>query len=305
MNGVARFAAVLAVSLLGSCASNQAAQPAQTTPAAQPVQSAQAAQPAQAATPAAAPQPGKLEVLWLGHSAFRIVTPGGKVIVIDPWLRTNPSTPAAYRDLRALGKVDLLLVTHGHSDHVADAPELARINRARIYSPAGLGATLITLGEIAAELAPGMNKGGEVMPLGPGIKLHMVHAEHSSEYRHKNPISGREENYPAGEPVGWIIELENGFKIYYTGDTGLFGDMKLIGEFYKPDLLLLPIGGVFTMNPELAAYAVREMIKPKFAIPMHYGTYPNLAGKPEDFVKALGDGPTKAIVLQPGEKVTF
>ncbi len=250
-------------------------------------------------------QAGKTEVLWLGQAAFRITTPGGKVIVIDPWLKTNPKTPAQYKNLAALGKVDVVLVTHAHFDHVADAAELAKMNKVSLYAPPGLSGTLVTLGEIPADLAPGMNKSGIVTPLGPEIKFHMVRAEHSSEYRWKDPATGKEQMFPGGEPVGWIIELENGFKIYHMGDTGLFGDMRFIGEFYKPDLVLVPIGGNFTINAQLGAYAIREMIKPKFAIPMHYGTFPILAGKPEDFVSGLGNAPVKVIVLQPGEKATF
>ena len=203
------------------------------------------------------------------------------------------------------GSYIIVLVTHAHFDHVADAAEVAKMNKARLYAPPGLSGTLVTIGEIPADLAPGMNKSGIVTPLGPEIKFNMVRAEHSSEYRRKNPDTGKEEVLPGGEPVGWIVELENGFKIYHMCDTGLFGDMKFIGEFYKPDLVLIPIGGNFTINAQLAAYAVREMIKPKFAIPMHYGTYPILAGKPEDFVGGLGGAPTKVMVLQPGEKATF
>jgi L-ascorbate metabolism protein UlaG (beta-lactamase superfamily) len=256
------------------------------------------------AAPAYTPT-GKIEVLWLGQAAFRITTVTGKVIVIDPWLKTNPKTPAQYKDLKALGKVDLVLVTHGHFDHVADAAELAKMNKARLYAPAGLKDTLIAVGDLPADLGPGMNKSGIVTPLGPEIKFNMVRAEHSSEFKWKNPATGKEENLPGGEPVGWIIELENGFKIYHMGDTGLFGDMKLIGELYKPDLVLIPIGGNFTINPPLAAHAIREMIKPSFVIPMHYGTYPILAGKPEDFVSGLAGSPVKPILLQPGEKATF
>ena len=247
---------------------------------------------------------GKIEVLWLGQAAFRITTVTGKVIVIDPWLKTNPKTPAQYKDLAALGKVDVVLVTHAHFDHVADAAELARLNKVRLYAPPGLKDTLVAIGDLPADLGPGMNKSGIVTPLGPEIKFQMVHAEHSSEYSRKNPDTGKSEVWPGGEPVGWIIELENGFKIYHMGDTGMFGDMKLIGDMYKPDLLLIPIGGNFTINPQLAAQATREFIKPAFAIPMHYGTYPILAGRPEDYVKDVGDS-AKVIVLQPGEKATF
>mgnify|MGYP001617502497 FL=1 len=204
-----------------------------------------------------------------------------------------------------MGKIDLLLVTHAHGDHLGDAPELAKKNNAPLYAPAGLNQSLLTLGVLPENLVPRMNKSGTIMPIGPGIKITMVRAEHSSELVWANPKTKKNETHVGGEPVGFILELENGFKIYHMGDTGLFGDMKFIGEFYKPDLVLTPIGGNFTINAQLAGYAIREMIKPKYAIPMHYGTYPILAGKPEDFVKALGGSPTQVIVPQPGEKVDF
>ncbi|MCX7173519.1 MAG: metal-dependent hydrolase [Proteobacteria bacterium] len=253
----------------------------------------------------AAAQTGKVEVLWLGQAAIRITTPGGKVIVIDPWLKTNPKTPPEYKDLDALGKVDLVLVTHGHFDHLADAAELAKKHKVLLYSPAGLNQSLVKLGEMPAELAPGMNKSGTVTPLGPNIKITMTHAEHSSEYVWKNPASGKDEVHVGGEPVGYIVELENGFKIYHMGDTGLFGDMKLIGEQYKPDLILIPIGGNFTMDPQHAAVATRDFIKPKYALPIHYGTYPILKGTPEEYIKALGTTSIQVFPIKPGEKLVF
>ena len=257
------------------------------------------------AVPAHAQGSGKVEVLWLGQAAFRITTPTGKVIVIDPWLKTNPKTPEAFKDLKALGKVDVVLVTHAHFDHVADAAELAKLNGVKLYMPPGLGATMTNLGLIEPGMAPGMNKSGVATPIGPDIKLHMVRAEHSSEFAWKDPATGKTESYPGGEPVGWIMELENGFKIYHMGDTGLFGDMKLIGELYKPDLVLLPIGGNFTINANLGALAVREFIKPKYALPMHYGTFPILAGKPEDFAKGMEGSGVRVVVPKPGDQVTF
>lgn len=255
--------------------------------------------------PALAAGSGKVEVLWLGQAAFRITSPTGKVIVIDPWLKSNPKTPAAFKDLKALGKVDVVLVTHGHFDHVADAAELAKLNGTKLFMPPGLGATMTNLGVIEAGVAPGMNKSGIVSPIGPDIKLHMVRAEHSSEYAYKDPASGKTQSYPGGEPVGWIVELENGFKIYHMGDTGLFGDMKLIGDVYKPDLVLLPIGGNFTINANLGALAVREFIKPKYALPMHYGTFPILAGKPEDFAKGMEGSGVRVLMPQPGTELSF
>jgi L-ascorbate metabolism protein UlaG (beta-lactamase superfamily) len=249
---------------------------------------------------------GKIEVLWLGQATFRITTLTGKVIVIDPWLQKNPKTPAEYKNLAALGKVDLILVTHGHGDHFADAPELAKMHNAPMYTAAGLGQAVVTLGILPTNLAPRFGKGGTITPFGPGgVKITATHAEHSSEILWTNPATGKAETHPGGEPVGYIIELENGFKIYHMGDTGIFGDMKLIGDYYKPDLILIPIGRHFVMSPEDAAYVTNNLLKPRFAIPIHYGTNPMLTGKPEEFVKALGSSRTTVIVPQPGEKVVF
>ncbi len=251
-------------------------------------------------------QSGKTEVLWLGQASVRITTPGGKVIVIDPWLRTNPKTPAGFKNLEALGKVDLVLVTHGHFDHIADAPDLARMHKIAMYGPAGLNQTLTTLGVLPVDQAPRFGKGGTIMPFGPGgVKITATRAEHSSEYVWKNPATTREEVHVGGEPVGFIVEMENGFKVYHMGDTGLFGDMKFIGEYYKPDLVLIPIGGHFVMSPADAAYAVKNYLKPKYALPIHYGTIPVLRGTPEEFSAALGGEANKMLKVQPGEKVDF
>jgi L-ascorbate metabolism protein UlaG (beta-lactamase superfamily) len=133
----------------------------------------------------------------------------------------------------------------------------------------------------------------------------MTRAEHSSELVWKNPATGKDETHPGGEPAGFIVELENGFKIYHMGDTGIFADMKWIGEYYKPDLILIPIGGHFVMSPKDAAYATRELIKPKFAIPIHYGTFPPLKGTPEEYMQALGTTSTKVFPINPGDKLTF
>jgi L-ascorbate metabolism protein UlaG (beta-lactamase superfamily) len=121
----------------------------------------------------------------------------------------------------------------------------------------------------------------------------------------KNPATGKDEVHVGGEPVGFIIELENGFKIYHMGDTGIFGDMRLIGEHYKPDLVMIPIGGHFVMNPRDAAMATREWLKPKFAIPMHYGTTPVLRGTPQEYMQALGTTSVKVFPINPGDKLTF
>lgn len=260
--------------------------------------------PAPASSTASTP---KAELLWLGQAAFRITTPSGKVIVTDPWLRPNPKTPAEYKDLTRLGKVDLILVTHGHGDHIADAPDLALMNKARVVAPGDLNMVLNTLGVLPPELTPRMNKSGTIVPFPdvPGLKITMVKAEHSSLFVWKNPATGKNESHYGGEPVGFIIELENGQKIYHMGDTGLFGDMKFIGEYYKPDVVLIPIGGNFTTAPVDAAYATRELLKPRYAIPMHYGTNPLNRGTPEQYKQALGASSTQVIPLQPGEKFSF
>jgi L-ascorbate metabolism protein UlaG (beta-lactamase superfamily) len=246
----------------------------------------------------------KTEVLWLGQSAFRIATPGGKVIVIDPWLLSNPLTPAQYKNLGALGKVDLLLVTHGHGDHIADAPALAKLNGIPMYAPGDLNMALTTLGVLPAAQLPRFNKSGRLTPLA-GINVTAVHAEHSSVYVWHNPATDKDETHPGGEPVGYIIELENGFRIWHTGDTGIFGDMKFISDYYKPDLVLMPIGGHFTMDPVDAAYATRELIKPRFVIPVHYGANPLGKGTPQQYIQALGDSPARVFPLKPGDKVEF
>ena len=246
-----------------------------------------------------------VEVFWYGQAAFKITSPGGKTIMIDPWILQNPLTPPALKDLDAIGKIDVLLVTHAHTDHIADAPEIARRQKIPMYAPADLNATLATLGVLPAAQLPRFNKSGTITPA-PGIKVTAVKAEHSSVYLWNNPATGKTEAHPGGEPMGYIIELENGFKIYHMGDTGLFGDMKFIAEYYKPDLVLIPIGGNFTTAPADAAYAVREWLKPKYVVPMHYGANPFGRGTPEEFQKALGELPgTKVFPIKPGEKISF
>ena len=249
----------------------------------------------------------QIEVLWLGHSTFRITSTTGKVIVIDPFLKKNPRTPAKYKDLAALGKVDLILVTHGHPDHVSDLPELASLTGAMVVTPYELGNNLVALGLVEAPKLVALNKGGTVTPIGPAIKIHMVPAEHSSslDIAVMKPESTGIKHVEGGTPVGYVIEFENGFRIYHTGDTDVFGDMALINRFLKPDLALVCIGGFFTMDPERAAFALREYIKPKQVIPMHYGTFPAINRTPAELKAALGNAPIKVLDMKPGDALRF
>jgi len=248
---------------------------------------------------------GKTELLWLGQAGWRIQSPGGKMIVIDPWITGGPKTPAPFKtDLAALGPIDLLLVTHAHVDHIGDAPALAKLNNTILYGPADMVTPLITLGLIPANLGYRFNKTGHVKPL-PGIKVTAVKAEHSSLLVWKNPATDKPEAHPAGEAMGYIIQLENGFKIWHMGDTGLFADMKFIGEYYKPDLVLIPIGGNFTMDPEDAAFALKTWVKPKMAIPMHYNSNPLTKGTLAEFQAAMKGSAIKVIPMTEGQTVSF
>src|SRR5574342_351493 len=250
----------------------------------------------------------QVEVLWLGHSTCRLTSTTGKVIVIDPFLTQNPRTPAKYKDLKALGKVDLILVTHGHQDHVVDLKELAALTGAPVVGPHELVHNAVSVGAIEAAKARPMNKGGTITPFGPGVKIHMVHADHSSgaDLVGLNPEKAKEIRFlEGGDPVGYVIEFESGFKVYHCGDTNVFGDMALIQKFFKPDLALVPIGGHFGMGPEHAAYAVRELIRPKQVIPIHYGTFPLINRTPAEFKAALGDTPVKVLDVKPGDALKF
>jgi L-ascorbate metabolism protein UlaG (beta-lactamase superfamily) len=250
-------------------------------------------------------QGARVEILWLGQSATRIITLTGKVIVIDPFITQNPKTPPEWKNLDKLGKVDVILVTHGHGDHTGDVAALAKRTGAKVFGPAGLIATMIDLGWVPADQATRFGKGGTVTPLGPQIKITQVHAEHSSEVTVTDPVTKKSTTYPGGEPAGFILEMENGFKIYHMGDTGLFGDLRLISEYYKPDLAMIPIGGHFVMDPRDAAYATREMLKPKFAIPIHYGTFPVLRGTPQEYQSFLARKETKVFFIDPGDALEF
>lgn len=252
----------------------------------------------------------QIEVLWLGHGVVRITSTTGKVILVDPFIKQNPKMPPQYKDLKALGKVDVILVTHGHSDHVADLEALARLTGATVVANFELSRQYIEMGRLESRKVIAMNKGGTVTPLGRGIKIHMVPAEHSSSMDlvispPPDWTTKMLRHLDAGAPVGYVVELENGFSIYLSGDTDVFGDMALINQFFKPDLAIVSIGGHFTMGPRRAAYAVRELLKPKQVIPIHYGTYPVINRTPAEFKAALGDTSIELLVPEPGQALMF
>jgi L-ascorbate metabolism protein UlaG (beta-lactamase superfamily) len=240
------------------------------------------------------------ELQWYGQSAVKITTPGNKVILIDPFITGNPKTPENLKDLSKLGRVDLILLTHGHGDHIGDTARIAEMTKAKVGLNADMGHTFGTLGIVPYEQLIRFNKSGPIEPI-KGVTVTMVHAEHSSDVVYEDPATKEKRVYPGGEPAGYIIKLENGLTLYHAGDTGVFADMKFIGEYYKPDLALLPIGGHFTMDPYHAAYAVKNLLKTKEVIPIHYGTFGLLKGTPGQLKEALGSFPVKVTVMRPGE----
>lgn len=246
-----------------------------------------------------------VEVQWFGQSAYKITTADGRVIVIDPFITGNPVTPEEHKDLAKLGKVDLILLTHGHFDHIADAGALAEMTGAEVGLNADMGHTFRVLGMVPAKQLIRFNKSGPIQPIGEGITVTMVRAEHSSEVVHKDPETGEESVQPGGEPAGYIVEIDGGPTLYHAGDTGVFADMAFIHDYYSPDVAFLPIGGQFTMDPAHAAHAVKTLLKTPTVVPMHYGTFPPLKGTPEAFKAALGDHPTEVVVMEPGETRTF
>jgi L-ascorbate metabolism protein UlaG (beta-lactamase superfamily) len=220
--------------------------------------------------------PAGTTITWYGHSCIRIDTAGGRTIIVDPWF-ANPSSPLP---ADAVDRCDVLLVTHGHYDHFGDA--LAIASRLRPTWPCIHEMSLWLARQLpdGADAVIGMNKGGTVEV--DGIRISMVHADHSAGDWND---AGATTLY-LGDPVGFAIELEDGYRMLLTGDTELFGDMALIRERYRPELVMLPIGGHYTMDPVAAAHAV-ELLGAHEVVPLHYGTFPILTGTPEQLRAAI------------------
>jgi len=217
-------------------------------------------------------------IKWLGHAAFEVELDGLR-LYFDPWIE-NPNSPIKLDDI---DRADFIFVTHDHGDHLGNSVEIARKTGAKIV---GIFDLCEAIKEAKVECID-MNIGG-LSDIG-GLSVALVPATHSSAH---------------GTSVGFVVKGKEA-TIYHAGDTGLFMGMQLIGELYKPDIALLPIGGWYTMGPYEAAYAVK-LIKPKTVIPMHYGTFPVIKGSPEEFIKHVQRiYPVQVVVLEPGQKFEF
>lgn len=237
---------------------------------------------------------GKTLLTWYGQSAFKITTPAGKVLLIDPWI-INPLNKNGAKDLAALDKVDLLLITHGHGDHVGSANEIAKKTGAKLVANYDLARALVQYGGFPENLAERGNlafPGGELNLLDGEVKILLVPAVHSSvvEGVAGSPLPGKV--VYGGTPGGFVIAIKDGPTIYHTGDTDVFSDMSLIGSLNKIDVMLTCIGGHFTMGPKRAALAVK-LVHPDMVVPMHFGSNPLLKGTPAEFAAALLALPVK------------
>jgi L-ascorbate metabolism protein UlaG (beta-lactamase superfamily) len=229
------------------------------------------------------------KLTWLGHSAFRITLPGGKVVLIDPWVMGNPACPDA---LKTFDRIDVMLITHGHFDHIGDAVALAKKHKPQIV---GIFETCAWLESKGVANCHPMNKGG-TQKVGE-LEVTMTHAIHSCGILDDGKI------IYGGEAAGYVIRLPGGLVLYHAGDTAVFSDMKLIGELYSPELACLPIGDLFTMSPREAAMAIR-LLGVRHVVPMHFGTFPPLVGTPAALAELTGDVSGLEIhSLKPGESL--
>jgi L-ascorbate metabolism protein UlaG (beta-lactamase superfamily) len=226
-----------------------------------------------------------VSMTWLGHASFRVDSPNGKRIYVDPWL-DNPKCPETEKSPE---RVDIIALTHGHDDHVGSVVELSKQFSPEIVAMVELKSWLGEQGADVGEM-PGPNKGGTVEI--DGISFTLVNAFHSS---------AAEDGTYVGDAAGLVVGFENGTTVYFAGDTCVFGDMQLIGRIYDPDVAVLPIGGHFTMDPREAGVAL-ELLGTARCIPYHYGTFPLLKGTPDE-LRRHAQG-TEVIELQPGETTT-
>jgi L-ascorbate metabolism protein UlaG (beta-lactamase superfamily) len=233
---------------------------------------------------------GSNEITFCGHATFAVRTESGKHWIIDPWLEQNPACPTR---LKNPPKVDALLITHAHLDHIGDALRLAIKHDATAI---GIVETVAWLQKKGVKKAISFNKGGTIEH--DGLRVTMTHAVHSCG------IADGDDIIYGGEAAGYVIAFPNGVRLYHAGDTAAFSDMKLIGELFKPDIACLPIGDHYTMDPVQGAAAVR-MLGAKVVIPMHYGTFPVLTGTPEKLRTLTRDVAGLQIIdLRPGETLT-
>ena len=231
----------------------------------------------------------RLAITWLGHGTFLLRSPGGLYLLFDPWLEENPSCPEEWKRIL---QVDLVFVTHGHSDHLGDVVRVARETDAPVVAMVELCRWLETKG--LGNLYP-MNKGGTVLL--HGIRISMVPAEHSSGWFDNGRMMYM------GEPTGFVLQFEDGLTVYFAGDTAVFSDMRLIRELHAPEIAFLPVGDRFTMGPEGAALAC-ELLGVRQVVPMHYGTFPSLTGTPERLRDLVAPKGIDVLELRPGETAT-
>lgn len=229
----------------------------------------------------------QLSFTWLGHGTWRVRSARGKEILIDPWVMNNPVTP---EHLKKVDRCDLMLITHGHFDHIHDAVEIARQHKPTVHA---IFETAAWMGSKGVENVDGGNKGGTHDF--DGIKVTLVHAEHSCGIEDDGRI------IYGGEACGFVIEFENGYTIYFAGDTDVFGDMKLYGELHRLDAAFLPIGDYYTMSPERAAKAV-ELLGVKTVVGDHFGTFPPLTGRPDQLQELVGNS-VRVIDIKPGDTI--